>query len=256
MNAWRGGGEPLRFRGTPGDLTAAVSDPEVTARRFPVRLALESSAAWRGQPPVAARAFRMAGDMLLQMSLPARTPPGTYEGTIEVDGEEHAVVIEVEPEVELQLAPDQLTLRGAPGDRLSAELTVLNTGNTAAEIRRAYAAGLFAVGGVERALHRVYTERPQAAGDEGKGGHEERPIDRLFGHFAEEHGGLLRIAVDDGAGDIEPGEARALRVTFAVPERLTRGRIYTGTWALHDLRYYIRLIVSDAHTPARGEAAE
>ena len=261
MSAWQGEAEgaPLVFRGTPGGLTAAVSDPELSARRFPVRLALESNESWRGKAPVAARAFRVDGDMVLQMSLPARTPPGRYEGTIDVEGTERAVVIEVEPEVELQLVPDQLTLHGAPGERLTTELTLANAGNVAVEIRRAHAVGLFAVGGVERALHRVYMDEARGRPDDAKERSApderpaERPVDRLFAHFADEHGGLLRVSVDEGAGEIAPGETRALRVTFAVPERLTRGRTYTGTWPLHDLRYYIRLVVSDDPRSARDE---
>ena len=253
MSAWHG--EPLRFRGTPGDLTAAVPDPEFPTRRFPVRLALEQSEAWRGRAPLAARAFRVEGDMVLQMSLPARTPPGTYEGTIEVDGEERGVVIEVDPEVELQLVPDQLTLHGAPGERITAELTLANAGNVAVEIRSTYAVGLFATGGVERALHRVYMEAARDTPDDETGakGPEDRPVDRLFGHLAQEHGGLLRASVDEGAGTIDPGETRSLRLTFAIPERLARGRTYTGTWALHDLRYYIRLVVSDSSEHGEGE---
>jgi hypothetical protein len=167
------------------------------------------------------------------------------------------VVIEVEPEVELQLVPDQLALRAAPGDRPTVALTLVNAGNVPAAVRRTHAVGLFATGGVERALHRTYVELrggPAGKGDDagGEGGPRaraarpaERPVDRLFELLGEEHGGLLRLTVEEGAGDVAPGERRELRVTLAVPDDLRRGRTYTGTWALHDLRYHVRLVVED-----------
>ena len=236
--------EPFRFRGTPGSLSAAVSEGEAVARRMPVRLALGGKAerggkrARVGTAPDAdvlvARASRVEGDLVLQLTLPPRTPPGTYEGTAEVDGEERAVVVEVEEEVELEVVPDQLTLKAAPGEHVAAALTLVNAGNVEVEIRKAYAFGIFAAGGLERALHRAYVEkRPEG----------ERRVDFLFERLAEEHGGLVRVAIEEGSGELAPGEARPVRASFHVPKELTRGRTYTGTLPLYDVRYYVRLVV-------------
>jgi hypothetical protein len=236
----KGGSEPLRFRGTPGSLSAALPRDEPTPRRFPVRVALTSEKKKKGAEPIVTRASRVENDLVLQMALPARTPPGTYEGTIEVEGEQRAVVIEVEPEIELQIVPDQLTLRAAPGDRVAVSLTIANAGNVAVDLRRAYAFGVFAAGGLERALHRTYVdERPEG----------ERRVDYLFDRLAEEHGGVVRVAVEAGAGSLEPGEARDVRMNFHVPERLARGRTYSGTLPVHDLRYYVRLVLAEANEP-------
>jgi hypothetical protein len=237
------GNEPLRFRGTPGSLSASIQEPESTPRRLAIHVELAKTRAWEGGEKFVARATRVESDMVLQMTLPARTPPGTYEGIVEVAGVERPVVIEVEPEVELQIVPDQLTLSGAPGDHLAADVSIANAGNVAVELRKAYAFGIFAAGGLERALHRTYTEK-RAEG--------ERRVDFLFDKLAEEHGGVVRVAVEKGAGDLEPGETREVRLNFHLPSTLQGGRTYTGTLAIHDLRYYVRLFVKEKKEPPPG----
>jgi hypothetical protein len=227
--------EPLRFRGTPGSLSAALREGDAVPRRLPIRLTGKAAEALAAGERVA-RASRQERDLVLQLALPPRTPPGTYEATVDVDGKERAVVIEVEPEVELQIVPDQLTLRAAPGDHTTVPMTFANAGNVPVEIRKAYAFGIFAAGGLERALHRAYVDE-RAEG--------ERRVDYLFDRLADEHGGLVRIAIEEGSGDLAPGDAREVSASFRIPERLARGRTYTGTWPLHDVRYYIRLIVPD-----------
>lgn len=238
MAAQLRGGETLRFRGTPGSLSAALRDPEATPRRLPVRLLLTPGAGRATGEPFVARAIRLEGDMVLQMTLPPRTPPGRYEGTAEAHGVKRAVVVEVEPDVELQIVPDQLTLHGcSPGARIPADVTVANAGNVPVEVRGAYAFGVFATGGLERALHRTYTQK-RSAGD--------RRIDLLAEGLAEEHGGIVRVAIEKGEGSIEPGETRDVRLNFHLPSTLALGRAYTGMLAIHDVRYYVRLVLAEA----------
>jgi hypothetical protein len=231
--------EPLRFRGTPGSLAAAVRDPDTIPRRVPVRVAMGGDAK-KGASDLVVRATRIEGDMMLQMALPARTPPGTYEGTVDLDGETRAVVIDVEPEVEIQVVPDQLTLQASPGDKVPVELTIANAGNVAVEIRGAYALGIFASGGLERALHRAYTDKlPDGT----------RRVDYLGDRLADEHGGIVRIAVDAGEGVIESGDVRTVTFNFHIPSGLQSGRTYTGTLPLHDVRYHVRLVVVEGRQP-------
>jgi hypothetical protein len=239
VSARKGGAAALHFRGTPGSLSAAVAEGEIVARRLAVRLGVGGGKR-KASPPLTARAARLEGDLVLQMTLPARTPPGRYEGTVDIDGEDRPVVVEVEAEVELEVVPDQLTLHASPGEHVGAELTIANAGNVGVEIRGAYAFGIFAAGGLERALHRAYT---------GKRAEGERRIDFLFDQLADEHGGVVRVAVEEGSGALAPGETRDVRVSFHVPSDLHTGRTYTGTLPLHDLRYYVRLIVSDGKAP-------
>ena len=236
-----GPGEPLRFRGTPGNLSAPASDDPELPRRLGLRVAVDRSERWKGsEGELAARAVRIGSDLTWQLSLPPRTPPGTYEAVLELGDEERPVVIEVEEEIELQASPDQLTIAGAPGQHIDRTIAIANAGNVRVEIRKAYAFGVFASGGLERALHRAYTEDPPEG---------ERRIDHLAEMLREEHGGIIRVGIAEGSGPLEPGESTDVEMSFHLPPDLKPGRSYTGTLPIFDLRYYVRIHVNEREEP-------
>jgi hypothetical protein len=41
-------------------------------------------------------------------------------------------------------------------------------------------------------------------------------------------------------------------VSFHLPDDLKAGRTYSGTWPLHDLHYFVRLIIAEAKQPSSG----
>jgi hypothetical protein len=158
------------------------------------------------------------------------------------------VTVEVEPDAELELEPGQLELTGAPGERVEVVLSVGNLGNVPVDIRHGYAFGVFAIGGLERALQRTFSAEPDA---------ERGRADQLLDHVAEEHGGLVRVEIGDGAGMLAPGEFRDLTVHFRIPDAIDPARTYAGTWPFHDLRYYVRLIPrAKEHTEPAGRRKE
>ncbi|MBV8200758.1 MAG: hypothetical protein JOZ15_09055 [Acidobacteria bacterium] len=245
MSAARQPAAPLRFRGAPLGLAAVVATADSSHQ-----LTLELSAKAAAQPAgraglrgVVLSAAATEGARILRLDLPRATPPGTYEGILKLADLERPVVVEVEPDVQLRLVPPRLTLQAAPGDRVASDLTLLNVGNVGATIRKAYAFGLFAVGGAERAI------RSGFAGDLGEG---QRRIDRIADAAADEHGGMVRVKVREGAGDVAPGGTRQLSIELAIPERLRADSTYWGTWALFNLRYYVR-ITTAAGASSKGE---
>jgi hypothetical protein len=181
-----------------------------------------------------------AGGQLFRTHITRSTPPGRYEGRVVVNGVEHPAVFEVEPEVFLRIFPERLVMQADAGERVERDLTLLNLGNVAIDVRGAYAFGLFDVGGVDRAVSRTLGGDVTSTGT----------VDRFIGNLAEEHGGMVRVKVEEGAGSIAPGASALLRVTFAIPPRLRAGHTYWGTWPLDYLRYYVRI-----HT-RRGSARE
>jgi len=150
---------------------------------------------------------------------------------MQVDGREHAVEIVVEPEVLLRLVPARLVFEASPGERVPFELTLVNSGNVAVDIRGAYAFGLFDVAGPERAIARLVADTKEG----------QRRVDAFADAVADEHGGLIRVKVDAGEGTIEPGAATELKITIHVPDRVRPGHTYWGTWPLHNLKYYVRI---------------
>ena len=214
---------PVRFRGTPLALTAAVGEPPGS-----YRVCFDPAA---GVPPEV-DAVAVAADPLLRLHLPRTTPPGTYEGRLIVGDRERAALITVDPEVFLRLLPERLILEASAGDQLQIDLTLLNLGNVAVELRGAYAFGMFDVGGTERAIGKMVVD----GGYEGK-----RRVDVFADAIADEHGGVVRVKVESGAGEIAPGETRDLSVRFHVPDHVRPGRTYWGTWPIHNMRYYVRI---------------
>ncbi|MGH7528041.1 MAG: hypothetical protein ACREMX_15210 [Gemmatimonadales bacterium] len=237
-----GRGAALRFRGTPTSLSAVIRDWEAP-RRLPVHLSQAAGPGFEALETIVARAASAEGRVEMRMSLPRQTPPGIYEGVVVTESGERPVTVEVEPDVELEMVPGQLTLAGSPGERVNTGLTITNLGNVTVEIRHGYQFGVFAIGGMERAIGRTFAESSN----------EKAGSDRLFDNLAAEHGGLVRVEIEDGGGDLEPGETRDLTVAFRIPDAVDPERTYTGTWSLHDLRYYVRLVPSAEGKPRSPE---
>jgi hypothetical protein len=219
---------PVRFRGTPLALSAVFPTDEPPREALMVRLEAED----RLRAPLEIQAVPSTPDPILRMHLPRNTPPGDYEGRMRVGNREQSVLITVEPEIFLRLLPERLVFEARAGDRVPFELTMLNLGNVAVEIRGAYAFGVFEVAGAERAIAKMVTETPS----EGR-----RRLDVLADAVADEHGGLVRVKVESGGGELAPGETRDIRVTLHVPDRIHSGHTYWGTWPIHNMRYYVRI---------------
>ena len=263
MNAASDTASPLRLRGAPLGLAVVVpitpitpaADaassqgtrlPETNAIALSVAAPAGKSARRKAAPPVDASvtiAETTPGTAILRLDVPRATPPGTYEGRVRVGDQERAIVVDVDPSVYVRLYPVRLVLTAEPGASVDLTLTIVNEGNVAAEIRGAYVIGLYDVGGVERAVGKTFV----AELSEG-----ERRVDRFVDELAGGHGGLVRVRIGAGSGDLAPGEVRELGVQLAIPDRLEPGRTYWGTWALHNLRYYVR--ITGAERRKRKEA--
>ena len=112
--------EPLRLRGTPGQLTGFVPLPQLSEVPLPVDLEFANIA----QPEVTLQ--ETEGAARLTLSLAHTTPPGTYEGKVRVGDQEHPLILEVEPRVRLRVDPRRLHFEAAPGATREADLLVTN----------------------------------------------------------------------------------------------------------------------------------
>jgi hypothetical protein len=223
-------GTPVRLSGTPRRLAGLLSVPgDAEGVEVEVAgLAVESISVrplWDQAAPE--RAW-------LRLALPASTRPGEYRGTIRVGGREEEVVLDVEPRLRLRLSPRRQLLRGRAGERVDATVLVANLGNTHCALPELSAVGLFDVEGAERAIGRTF----RSGGTDGG-----RILERVAEELAEGYGGLARVTVAAGAGDLGPGEARELAVTFHLPDALRPGRVYEGAWALPTVNYMVRVEV-------------
>jgi hypothetical protein len=229
----------MRLRGAPRRLEGVVSLP-AGANEVEVEvkgLTVESiSARPLGDPGAPERWLRLA--------LPRLTPPGDYRGTLRAGGHEEQIALHVEPRIRLRLSPRGLILSGQAGERVAATVLVANLGNARCAIREVNAVGLFDVEGAERAVGRTFRRK------DGDGG---RIIERLAEELEEGYGGLARLTVAEGAGDLVPGEARELALTLQLPDELHPGRVYEGAWTLPEVNYMVRVEVAEGK-PTRKEA--
>jgi hypothetical protein len=227
---------PIRFHGSPRVVEGLVPfapGPAVTAT---LSLDLKRARAARPATPLALEATPIGSSaMRLQFSLPESTPPGTYDGSVQIGGDSYPITVEVEPRPYLVISPRQLVLQVAPGAEASVDLTLINTGNVACEINKVHAFGLFDVRGVDRSIGAALSD----PNEKGQG-----RLGRFMDEAADSHGGLVRVSVKAGAGSLEPDELRTVRATLRFSDYLKPDRTYWGTWPLLNLKYYVRVTVT------------
>jgi hypothetical protein len=230
--------EPLRFRGGPTRLAAALHLTESDlAARSSVEVILKDAVGRIAVRPVTREDPRVS---LLRLRLPKTTPPGTYEGTVRVGDRLLPFVAEIEPRPHLRFFPGRLRITAAAGAMVDADLTLVNAGNVPVNIETKHTFCIFDGTGIDRAFFAALAE------DKSQG---EQRINRLLDELADLHGGLVRLRVEQGVGDIAPGETRELHVVLRFSDRLRPGRRYTGVWSLSNANYSIQINVTEGRNP-------
>ncbi|MCM3873274.1 MAG: hypothetical protein ND895_21540 [Pyrinomonadaceae bacterium] len=230
---------PVQLRGHPGQLSTVVRLPQgastdkATSRSSSCSINLPGvDVKWAG-----IREFDSArpGLSVLRIKLPVSTPPGAYKGTIQVGNSEVPIVVDVEARPRLRVFPRSFKAIVTPGAVLNANFTVLNTGNSVVAIEKEYRFCVFERGGIDRAFF-VALASDQATSD--------RRIDRLVNELSLSHGGRVRLDVESGGGELQPGEARELRIALRLSDRLRPGQTYSGTWKIENTGVSIGLQVT------------
>ncbi len=222
---------PIRFRGAPFALSGVVAEAVDPLIDILVKLKIPKS---RGGP-IEAMATADVDPRVLRLTLPPDVAPGRYDAVATIEGEEVPAVVEVEPQPGLRVFPESLRIDAHAGDLVGVDVSVLNTGNVPIEMRTRQAFGIFLEGGLERALRQAYVARLE----EGV-----RRIDVLAETLADSHGGLVKLKVTRGSGEIPPGELREVEMNLSVPAGLKPGHTYSGNWELASLVYPVRIAVA------------
>ena len=229
-------GEAIELVGPPYKLAGLVRHP-LSQRIVPLALQLR-----RELTIVEAHARAYSNDTIqLRLRLPRDTAAGTYRGEATLGGETHAVVLDVQPVLDLRVQPKQTRLDASKGAEFSVELS--NRGNVVFDVAKSFAFDLDDDEGQGRALGRALRARLSP---------NESRVDRFFEELREDHGGEARVRVLDGAGALAPAETRVLRARLDLPDNVRAGRVYTGAWKLGNVAHVIVVSIADV---ARKEKA-
>jgi hypothetical protein len=213
------GKTPIRFTGRPNRLDAALPVAIAAGAAPDLQVDLDVPDA---EPTVGYTARPGTNALGLRLALPDSTPAGTYRGSVTIGEEKHPAVVEIHERRRVVVTPARIVLHVAlPAREAAAQLHVLNAGNAPQDLAAKQAFGLFEDHGLDRSLARAWTDAKA------------RGVDR-FGVLADElaasHGGPVRVRIDEGAGVLEPGAGREIKVGFEFHGGLVAGRGYFGYW--------------------------
>jgi len=239
--------EQVVFRGPPDRLASLLRTPSGPQTLVRKRAAgSRTSASLQGADVRDLRVrplVREGGDVSrVTLRLPRSTPPGTYTGSAEIEGQTVPIVAEVEPRPRLEVEPRRITVEADPGGTVTVELELVNTGNVPHEVSGMTTFCLFDGSGLEHAVWAALASEPP----EGR----ER-IDVLLDDLSESHGGLVTAKVESDA-TIATGESQRVQLTLQFSDRLRPGKRYGGTWRGDGLRVPVRVTTSGARQEEGG----
>jgi hypothetical protein len=228
----------LSFRGSPrgieGLAPLAISVPAAATLAVDLK---EADTSARIGPLTLQTEPAGADATWLRFDLPPTTPPGKYSGSVQLDADKFPITVEVHPQEELSISPPGLSVTAPAGGEATIELVLVNDGNVPFEIERTHAFNLLQRQAIEEAIHAAL--RAETA----KGASR---LDRFVDELADRHGGLVRITIAEGAGELAPGEARSLRAVLRLPDDLKPGSTYTSTWPLGNLNVSVDIHIEPA----------
>jgi len=224
--------QPLEFSGPPCRLRLAgllISLVEKAHLLIPAALSKD------GEPEkVQAGVLQRAGGVHVHAQLAPDTPPGEYPTQMQIDGATHEVTLRVEAAPRLRARPNRSVFGGHPGGAAKATVTLVNLGNVSIDIPDVAVVGMYDNDGLEEAFAGVYRQESN---------------DPLFliGHLIrglrEGSGGLLKLRLDPGAGELAPGAERVVTFKTNLPEKLKPGHSYHGVWKLGPMHHSIGINV-------------
>jgi hypothetical protein len=188
----------------------------------------------------------------LSVSIPAYTPPGPYQGELQVAGQSVAVEIYIAEDYNLQLSPSEVVIEKRSGERVFKQVACTNGGNVPLVIGEIGAIPLDDELTDCRSLRAVTAAWPE---EEGEFNARDRFVDLYVKEGwrkVVEQAGILRVHTPGGPHTIAPGETRLVDLEFTVPENLEPRTRYTGIAPLYTSNLTF-MVVTDR---ARGGASD
>jgi hypothetical protein len=159
------------------------------------------------------------------LSLDPRTPPGSYEGWLEVEGERRDAVVHVTEEVALAIAPATVVVPARPGARVEKRVVLTNEGNVPVPVRSIGAVVL----DEELAHCRALRGALEDVGDTME------KLDDFVVALGRRYRRIyetLVLRVRNEELTLAPGETRPLELKITLPEKLEPRSRYLGYTAI------------------------
>ncbi|UCH64118.1 MAG: hypothetical protein JSU77_06785 [Fidelibacterota bacterium] len=239
--------ETIHIRGAPPHLSAVlplrrpVSGPVSASVDLPKKVA--------EMAPLSARVSLLghAGLTHLHLKLPRNTPPGAYQGAVEIEDQRKLLIVEVEPRARIRVIPKRATIQSQAGKTADLKITLINMGNVALEVPKTSSFCIYQQRGVDLAIGRTF----QAELDKN-----ERRIDRLMEELREGYGGVVKLKIKMGAGKLEPGDARDLDIVLQLPAQVVAGCSYWGSWPLFGYNFKIDIEITPENKKSPEKSKE
>jgi hypothetical protein len=238
-------GEPLVLVGPPRQVRGQFLVQNPTERKIIVRQPRLKAAAATGRGKAAAASAKASAAALpevlalrriivrpgqarpvpVALALDPRTPPGTYQGELDMDGEQRSVVMHITEDVELSIAPDEIVLPGRPGEKFQKQVVFTNEGNVAVDVKALGAIVLEDEAAHCRALRGALADVADTM----------KNLDDFAVALGRRYRAIydtIALRVQNDAVTVAPGETKAIDLTITLPEKLDKRARYTGSAAI------------------------
>ena len=236
--------EPIVFYGPPGRLrgtlrlhngssekvklsAAALDLPNL---RGPARLPI-------GHLPLLGRVYpNQQAQVPVVLNLDPATPPGTYEGTVEVGANRQRVRVHVTEEVGLRVQPTSVSIFSEGDLAFPRGFVVENTGNVPLRLGSECIVPLVDTAELLVGIRRGLRGACDAA-------EAEDVIKSILCAWSEQQVGPLSVKREDIT--LQPGETRPLTITFTLPQDLQRFRRYVADLPLYTASLHLEVVTGD-----------
>jgi hypothetical protein len=230
-------GEPLVLTGTPRGMRGEFRVQNPTGTKIIVQhpvvrtaasAATESVAALPETEVVLRRIIVRPGQsrpVPVALALDPRTPPGTYEALLDIDGEQRSVVLHVTEDVALSISPQPLVIQNRPKAQVRKEVVFTNEGNVPITVRSIGTVVLDDEMAHCRAMRGALTDVGDTMED----------MDDYIAALGKRYRKIyetLVLKVQNDEITIKPGETRALKLNITVPAKLEKRSRYSGYAAI------------------------
>jgi hypothetical protein len=234
-------GEPLVLVGPPREVRGEFRVQNPTERKIIVRQPVLKTAAVRPRAATAATVKGLPEGALalrriivrpgqsrpvpVALALDPRTPPGTYQADLDVDGQQRTVVLHVTEDVALTIAPREIVIANRSGERIKKSVVFTNDGNVPVTVRPIGVVVLDEELAHCRALRGALADVGETM----------KNLDDFVVALGRRYHALyqtLALRVQNDEVTIAPGETQSVDLTIAVPEKLEPRSRYTGYAAI------------------------